>query len=547
MGNSNKALADVTVVLEKNIFFRGETINGKITIYPNKDGKLNTLHNPEFRFRINQKRHWESRFNHEKDQTNIGGDNCLSSSKDQVLNLPNLVNVNFSSGITIPFQFVVPNDTLPSLEWPHTSSVFACIRNYLCIIIPELKYSHDIYIIIQKSPSTMTPPLEYEKREEIKTLGLFSNGYVSAKCSYPQYSYPIFGIIPLTVVTDSTHCEEKIREVVVKLKRKIELFEREKEKCYKDFLEEMYVETQEVHHRNNTLHFKIPFKDSTDIEYDLESIPVKFDLNALGGICCFIPNIKTDIIRINYYIKIKVVVEGLTTNSMEFHMPVDFHVKKNDFKNDIFNSFEKDLKIINSSQFKIQDNKPFIGIEDPNYVTPFGKNNQKPFNYHTAGKESHQHIDNLIDSSQTVNQENTKTMNAAPSISNFYNYNNKTHKNEPNNVINNNNNRIINNNHPYPEYSNNDIGNSQNNHPYPEFPNNDNNHQENKEQRNNIKNSNSIIISNSNIKKSKNKKLLISINDINDYGHEDDDDYEYVTSEEVNKKHLNKKIINKKK
>ena len=244
MGNdSEKAKADIKVILDKIMFLPGENITGKIYIFPKTNSEIEQLQNPDISLSIIQHKNWETLLFSEEYKSSIN-DQDTNLFQEKTNNYIEYKNIKLSKGVQIPINYVVPKDITPSLEWPHTRFEFAYIRNFFDVKIPELNYETQILIIIQKLPSALNIPLKVEKEVELKKMILFGAGKIKIEGTYPQSSYPIFGQIPLTVTIDASNSECLVKEVKVKLKRRIEFSYKKKNKTKKK-LSELCIMRQE--------------------------------------------------------------------------------------------------------------------------------------------------------------------------------------------------------------------------------------------------------------------------------------------------------------
>jgi len=362
MGNFNKkAKAKVDVELDSTIVLQGEMLNGKINITPNKGSDVTSLQNPQVLFSLLQEQNWQSYIFSEEEKTNKSGQSNNSFFGNQTLNCSQYKNKNFSDGISIPFQYKIPDNITPSLEYPHSRLEFAYIRNFLTINIPELSYKNKILLIIQKKPNKMSLPLKVSKVEERKKLILFGSGSILIEGSYPTYSFPILGDIPLTVRVDASKSDVLIKDVTVKLKRKLQFYSKAKLNSVRTILENMYEEKKKVCSKSEDLLFKIPFKDSNEIEYNLKCTP----LGEGTQICCLIPNVDTNTINVFYYIKIIADPDDLLAKKIELKMPIDFHSKDEDTENrSVYDNFNNQLHQINSGQCDINYLDPYLNTQN---------------------------------------------------------------------------------------------------------------------------------------------------------------------------------------
>ena len=439
MGNlSKKAKATVDVILENPILLQGEVIKGLISITPKNGSDITTLSNPNINFAILQEQSWQSFIFSQEDKTTKNGMSNNSFYSNQTMNCSQYKDKNISEGITIPFQYNIPFDITPSLEWPSTRYEFAYIRNFLNVTIDELAFTKKILLIILKRPCLLQSPLRMSVSEERKKFLLFGSGKIVVEGLYPKSSFPILGTIPLTVKVDASKSDVLIKSVVVKLKRKLEFYSKDKLKSMRSILQDMYEEKKNVSSKSEDILFNIPFKDGPDIKYNTQS-------SALGEnteICCLIPNVQTSTIKVIYYIKITAEPDDLLAKKIELKMMVDFYSKDQDQLNStVYDSFNNQVRKINS------------GEADINYLEPY-LNNQNNYNFNPRMSHSvYSHSNSL--NLQSNNNNNYNDLNRINSLNqNNYNqnqFNNNNYDNAAPPLIpgyQNNNNNIYQNNYP---------------------------------------------------------------------------------------------------
>jgi hypothetical protein len=130
-------------------------------------------------------------------------------------------------------------------------------------------------LIILKKPDPHQSPLKQSLIEERKKLLLFGKGSILLEGSYKKSSFPILGTIPLTVSIDASNCDVFIKEVTVKLKRKLQFFGKNIIKSTRSILQNIYEEKRKICSKSEELLFNIPFKDSNEIEYYMKSSPLE--------------------------------------------------------------------------------------------------------------------------------------------------------------------------------------------------------------------------------------------------------------------------------
>jgi len=114
----------------------------------------------------------------------------------------------------------------------------------------------------------------------------------------------------------------------------------------------MYRETIKINENKKTLLFKIPFKDGKEIDFCFSKSMYK----SKDEVSCILPNVKTDIIKVSYYIKIIVVLHGLLNKNIPLKLGIDFQSKGEDNANeDLFDNFGDTVVKINKGKIPIEN------------------------------------------------------------------------------------------------------------------------------------------------------------------------------------------------
>ena len=371
MGNEQKdSKAIIDVILDNSVYLPGENISGKIEILFKEQIEANKLQNPKIEFSILQHKYWESSFSSRSDKLSLKSEsnNCFHEiTKDFTRN----DDKNIFPGIKISFIFMIPNDILPSLEWPNKKSEFAFIRNYFYVQIPELNIEKQVLIIIQKNPDKVQRILKVANEEDKKKYAGKNGGITRVEASYPQYSYPALGNIPLTVLVNSSGSDTKIKEVIVKLKRLLEFKSKNSEKVDKRILQVMYSETRKIKEKTENILFNIPFKDGKEIDFCFS----KSMYRTKDEISCILPNVNTNIIKVSYYIKIIAIQSGLFNKNIELKLNVDFHSKgENNLNEKVFDNFGKTIVKINNGKIPLDKEGIYSSIKFDNNDIDLNKN-----------------------------------------------------------------------------------------------------------------------------------------------------------------------------
>ena len=427
MGNkheNSKAIVDVT--LDNSVYLPGENITGKVEILFKEQSTADQFPNPKLVFSIVQHKHWESVFSSEDDKKVYEGElnkNYFLESSDN----------NKFKGLKKSFIYTIPNDILPSLEFPHEKSVFAFMRTYFCVQIPELGAEKQILIIIQKSPDKTNRILKIVEEGDYK-----NGGKIRVEASYPKYSFPILSIIPVQVYINALKSEVKIKEVNVNLKRLVEFKNKNSNKIAKTIKESMFLEKRKTTEKEENLLFNIPFKDGKNINY-------YFSQSTYGTkdeICCILPNVNTDIINVSYYIKISVIPFGFNNKNIELKLNVDFHSKgENKLNEDVFNNFGKTIVKINKGNLPIEKNVPNLNYNFGSSISEADLNNNFVIikrRSNSFNKKSHKEDSNNknINNMNNINNHGEKNFTSNPinNVNKKININNINKKKKKNNI-----------------------------------------------------------------------------------------------------------------
>ena len=516
MGSSQKeSKAEINIVLSDTIFLPGDEIKGKINILPKNKNDTNKFKDPKIIFSIIQKRNWQCFLYSQKQKSSLNGESNINSFSSKTNTYSEFKDKNISEGIQIPFTYIIPKDITPSLEWPHKKHEFAYIRNFFCVKIPELDYENQILIIIQKPPIPNQKPIIESVEEERNKFIFFNKGRIRIEASCQKSSYAVLSIIPLTVMVDATQSSITIKEVTVKLKRKLEFNYLNKPKNKKKFLQVMYYETKKVGDTKENILFNIPFKDGNDIEYYFANSTFKKN----SEICCLLPDTDTDTINVSYYFKIIGILNDAFAKNIELKLFVAFHSKDEKKPNEkVYRNFSRKVTMINEKQIKIDINEPYLYYyNNPNNLN----NNQQMSNYNNMNNITNNMNNNFISNNMNNCYNNTMNNNFnSNSINNNININNMNNSFNNNNINYNFNNNMNN------DFNINNINNN--------FNSNNMNNDFNINNINNINNT-SNIINNMNYNKDNSND---NVNEIKDLPLPPEEEIDFPSRTEVEKRPL---------
>lgn len=343
--NQNKGLYTMMVFLNKSNFFPGETLMGEIKLYlkPNSQNVPIILNNPVVSFTLIHREYWQ---NHDtvpgSNSTLNANSNIIFSDegtvsddikhlKEQVIFskkevFTNIVNKNIQYGITIPFQILIPMKSKPSLEFIHTSKIYAYSRNILNIELPDYGNQAKLLIFIQKSPTKLKSELTITKSVVKKKLGIFGSGNnVSFQGSYPKNEYGFNEICPIDIKLDTFGSKENIKSISVTLKRKVCFIENAIKSLFKinEYVDDLWHNTMSSFQSSQDFKFNIPLNENSKIFMQRKSLFVDITSVSKQNLICLLPSYEGDFIKCEYYIVVKVAFDSILIKDPEFIMPLD--------------------------------------------------------------------------------------------------------------------------------------------------------------------------------------------------------------------------------
>ena len=361
---ADTAAFSLKINLPKKIYTPGETINGTFYFDFKEGEKKINLRIPKVIIYLLTV---ESTHQHPEKLKTILASTTLS--------IPELLEVNNNPNIQFPFQIQIPTCANPSFEWLRANdNMYANYRNYLSIVIPELKTESANFIVIKKISTPLNSSLDLV--EHIHKSGFFSNDDITLNVKYDKNSYPLKSKIPFTFSADFSQSKFNIKSMEFTLKRKIKLFEEN------DILEEIIDELQQKSvqgnmTKNQTENFVANLSDSQEIykKYYTDKLSKIRGINP-SEIINFIPNIKTTLFECEYYIKVKAITDSLLFSSLNppsMYVPLDVFQSDN-YNEDLNNSFSLlDLQPPPLEQSQIQTPQLESSIQIP-FMQPFIQN-----------------------------------------------------------------------------------------------------------------------------------------------------------------------------
>jgi hypothetical protein len=363
------------VTTQKNIFYPGEDVRIKIYIKASK-----TLKSGNITFQITQQEYWEGKkvvglLKNKKVLDKEQNTNIIYNNQFQFHELIN--NKNILEGFEISFSIQLPNYMLPSIEYSINERL-AYIRTYLMVRINELNYETFSFLLIKKPTSPLPSPLKISALITNKLLSILKNKNGIIEASYPSNNFSFYTNIPLSIHIDNG--KERVNSITTQLIRKISFLHAGKEVnnlSVKDIL--CSVESP-VNNNIGDINLNLQVIEPESvfnkyINYTNEIIvPDKTQLIYL------IPSIETNIIKVEYYVKITPHFNSLINfKKCELNLPLSIsHRSINDNNLSNINMFEQEINQINGNPnimdpnaYQIENDLPdfqsVMGVSDNNY------------------------------------------------------------------------------------------------------------------------------------------------------------------------------------
>lgn len=341
--DQTKGICYMQISVNKFHFYPDEIISGKIKLYP-KNNMINysNILNLNIEFSISQKEYWQDHNNliNLDANKNINNANLLfdeGTDPDDVNHLTENVlltktltfqNSQMKNGIIISFQLRIPTEVKPSFEFLSSPQLYAYSRTFLNIKILETQNESKLLLFILKKPTPLQSDLTISKNCSKKILGLFGNANkISFSGTYPKNNYCFGEICPLNIKINASENSEKINNITVSLKRKIQFISGKKSliNLAKKYVENLweYRTNQFGYMQEFNLNFNIPLSDNQLFSMKRKSNFV--DLNSISRnyLSCLLPSFMSNLIKCEYYIKTEIVFDSLLIKNESFIMPLD--------------------------------------------------------------------------------------------------------------------------------------------------------------------------------------------------------------------------------
>ena len=472
--NENKGLYGMAIYLNKINFYPGETIIGEIKLYlkNNSQNIPQIIKNPTVIYTLYNREYWQ---NHDNKPSNITNSIIKTTSPDPISDegtfpdddnhlkeeilitkkeiYNNLPNNNIQTGISLPFQLLIPQKAKPSLEFIRTTKLYAYSRTFLNIELPEYKNEAKLLIFIQKYPTPLKSELTIVKSVVKKKLGFLGAGNnVNFAGSYPKNFYGFNEICPINIKLDTLGAKEPIKSISVLFSRKVTFLQNGLKSLlfkFNEYTDDLWQNSMNSFEASQNFNFNIPLIEN--IKIFMQRKTIFFDLNSINkqNLICLLPSYEGELIKCEYFFKIKVSFESIFIKDPEFIMPIDLGHTPSLFVQNCMFDINKILNNYNGS-LSMGLMIPDIFMNKNNNVQEnikkvFGDKGQNIYNYN---KE--QNFQNFANNYNNINYNNINNSNMNYNINNSninnsnMNYNINYNNINNNNIINNNINNINN-------------------------------------------------------------------------------------------------------
>ena len=133
--------------------------------------------------------------------------------------------INLNPGVfNFPFQFKIPENIPPCFEFPKNS-----VKGYIRYTFKANLYSQytkgegSVSLFVKARPKIYKAPLVSSDTQHMKKMGMFDQGLTTIQVTLKGTSYLIKGKIPVSVEIDNTQGKAKVKSVVIKLVRRLQL------------------------------------------------------------------------------------------------------------------------------------------------------------------------------------------------------------------------------------------------------------------------------------------------------------------------------------
>ena len=372
----NNCIYDMNVYLEKMNYFPGETIQGLIQLTSNNYINYNFISSLKIIFILKNIEYWQNRKNpnYSKGETPnpelIKSEGEHQDDKNHYIEkiiilkeeeISNLINIDFKNKIsnkneiTMPIKIELPEDMKPNLEWSKDNNIYCYSRTVFSINIPNISIYSNYYLFIQKkSPSAFTD-ININKIIGKKSLIFFwDNDNIKIEAFSQKNAYSFSDIFPLQITIDTNELKTKLNSIIITLKRKIKFLVNGDQSIFlntSDYIDNLW-EKKIILKNDETSHFyefNIPLIDNEKTIQQKEFNFIKNNLNN-KYLSYIIPPYDGQMIKCDYFIKIKPNFEGSNISFNTFTFSLDIYHNQNYFNEEAVMEINNILFEINKMQ-----------------------------------------------------------------------------------------------------------------------------------------------------------------------------------------------------
>ena len=362
------------IVLEKNIFFPGECIRGTIQLKSNQ-----TLKFGQILYQVKQTEYW----NFKKSQSKNINKTNQNPIVNLLLNYPNLANISLANGISIPFSIQLPSYVIPSLEYSLVDKQ-AFIRNELNVRIDELNVLAGIFIIIKKPAMVLNSPLTINSTSNTKPFGIgfLDQGSVILEGVYPTNNYAFFSCIPLQISLKSSSSKIKVKQLKVKMLRRIKFLDHVKEDKNLIWEEVLFSTVQGITSKDTTYNFNIQVIEPEYIFNRYALGNTGMNITDKRQIINFLPSVTSGMISCEYFIRAEAEYDSIIPmfKNPVLEMPLSITHQSNEqltqSVNQFHQQFDQNLNQLNGVVDNNYPEAPNMSMVNP--APQIGNANQYP-------------------------------------------------------------------------------------------------------------------------------------------------------------------------
>ena len=343
---------DINIELNKNCFFPGENINGKLNIISKPGTQYSLMTNPQINFTITQLEHYSYSIN--RGGRGQNNNNRVTYEEEiplliKILDFPNIKGESLLYGVKIPFTIQIPLNSLPTLIF----NEIAFTKHILTIFIPILQAKKSVLIIIKNSQFFNFNNRLYESpcmrgKSIAKTkCCFFKIGKVNFQLKTPKNSYAYNEIVPFEILIDCNDLNTGIIGVRVSIVRHEK--QNLKDNHYKErfkFKKKIFSRFYQFNYsnqKNYQLNSEIKFPNNKN---DLSVYPPNIyqicdshkpsQLYKLIDTMHLAPTSYYGLLSVEYFLKAEIIFETSLTKGEKIKLPIDFYCSDEDFNNNLF-------------------------------------------------------------------------------------------------------------------------------------------------------------------------------------------------------------------